>query len=171
MQHGEDSFQLGSGAEGAGQRGASRGEGELTGFVQCGSGGEGTSSRPEPTAVIIIVIIIIIIIIFRSFTKMHRMQGADVHWITGLRLCLTINPSMHACMDATLQLLLLSMCYLCVFVHVCVQDPELASDSAATDGFGRLILYLLGISFILTGLIVGGACLYRHFTPKVCVSV
>ncbi|XP_043983463.1 integral membrane protein 2A-like [Gambusia affinis] len=51
-------------------------------------------------------------------------------------------------------------------VPAAVKDPELASDSAATDGFGRLILYLLGISFILTGLIVGGACLYRHFTPK-----
>lgn len=32
---------------------------------------------------------------------------------------------------------------------------------------GRCLLTLLGLAFILTGLIVGGACVYRYFTPKV----
>uniref|UniRef100_A0A3Q2PKL9 Integral membrane protein 2 n=1 Tax=Fundulus heteroclitus TaxID=8078 RepID=A0A3Q2PKL9_FUNHE len=46
-------------------------------------------------------------------------------------------------------------------------DPELASAPAATEGStGRCLLTLLGIAFILSGLIVGGACLYRYFTPK-----
>lgn len=36
---------------------------------------------------------------------------------------------------------------------------------------GRCLLTLLGIAFILSGLIVGGACLYRYFTPKVIVCV
>ncbi|KAM7389440.1 hypothetical protein PAMP_023421 [Pampus punctatissimus] len=47
------------------------------------------------------------------------------------------------------------------------KDPELASPPAATEGStGRCLLTLLGIAFILSGLIVGGACLYRYFTPK-----
>ncbi|KAG7278105.1 hypothetical protein CRUP_029050, partial [Coryphaenoides rupestris] len=31
---------------------------------------------------------------------------------------------------------------------------------------GRCLLTLLGVAFILSGLIVGGACLYRYFAPK-----
>ncbi|KAF3838031.1 hypothetical protein F7725_009799 [Dissostichus mawsoni] len=47
------------------------------------------------------------------------------------------------------------------------KDPELASAPAGSEGStGRCLLTLLGIAFILSGLIVGGACLYRYFTPK-----
>ncbi|KAA8588528.1 hypothetical protein FQN60_009873 [Etheostoma spectabile] len=46
-------------------------------------------------------------------------------------------------------------------------DPELAAAPAGSEGStGRCLLTLLGIAFILSGLIVGGACLYRYFTPK-----
>ncbi|XP_075999607.1 integral membrane protein 2A-like [Genypterus blacodes] len=48
-----------------------------------------------------------------------------------------------------------------------VKDPELASAPVSSEGStGRCLLTLLGIAFILSGLIVGGACLYRYFTPK-----
>uniref|UniRef100_A0A3Q3G9Z1 Integral membrane protein 2 n=1 Tax=Kryptolebias marmoratus TaxID=37003 RepID=A0A3Q3G9Z1_KRYMA len=48
-------------------------------------------------------------------------------------------------------------------------DPEVASAPVGSEGStGRCLLTLLGIAFILSGLIVGGACLYRYFTPKVC---
>ncbi|XP_056295964.1 integral membrane protein 2A-like [Pseudoliparis swirei] len=48
-----------------------------------------------------------------------------------------------------------------------VKDPELACAPAGNEGStGRCLLTLLGIAFILSGLIVGGACLYRYFTPK-----
>ncbi|XP_032383439.1 integral membrane protein 2A [Etheostoma spectabile] len=47
------------------------------------------------------------------------------------------------------------------------KDPELAAAPAGSEGStGRCLLTLLGIAFILSGLIVGGACLYRYFTPK-----
>ncbi|XP_008325763.1 integral membrane protein 2A [Cynoglossus semilaevis] len=47
------------------------------------------------------------------------------------------------------------------------KDPELASAPVIHEGStGRCLLTLLGIAFILSGLIVGGACLYRYFTPK-----
>ncbi|XP_060904882.1 integral membrane protein 2A-like isoform X2 [Labrus mixtus] len=47
------------------------------------------------------------------------------------------------------------------------KDPELASAPVGSEGStGRCLLTLLGIAFILSGLIVGGACLYRYFTPK-----
>ncbi|XP_046876831.1 integral membrane protein 2A-like [Hypomesus transpacificus] len=47
------------------------------------------------------------------------------------------------------------------------KDPELASASRSNEGStGRCLLTLLGLAFILSGLIVGGACLYRYFTPK-----
>ncbi|XP_029917386.1 integral membrane protein 2A-like [Myripristis murdjan] len=47
------------------------------------------------------------------------------------------------------------------------KDPELASAPEGSEGStGRCLLTLLGIAFILSGLIVGGACLYRYFTPK-----
>ncbi|KAM9795057.1 integral membrane protein 2A-like [Neosynchiropus ocellatus] len=50
---------------------------------------------------------------------------------------------------------------------VAEKDPELASDPVGSDGStGRCLVTLLGIAFILSGLIVGGACLYRYFTPK-----
>ncbi|CAG09856.1 unnamed protein product, partial [Tetraodon nigroviridis] len=52
-------------------------------------------------------------------------------------------------------------------VPVAVKDPELASAPTGNEGStGRCLLTLLGIAFILSGLIVGGACLYRYFTPK-----
>lgn len=52
-------------------------------------------------------------------------------------------------------------------VPAAVTDPELASAPAGNEGStGRCLLTLLGIAFILSGLIVGGACLYRYFTPK-----
>ncbi|XP_068180978.1 integral membrane protein 2A-like [Antennarius striatus] len=47
-----------------------------------------------------------------------------------------------------------------------VTDPELASPAVSEGSTGRCLLTLLGIAFILSGLIVGGACLYRYFTPK-----
>uniref|UniRef100_A0AAV2MLD5 Integral membrane protein 2 n=1 Tax=Knipowitschia caucasica TaxID=637954 RepID=A0AAV2MLD5_KNICA len=48
-----------------------------------------------------------------------------------------------------------------------LKDPELAGAPVSIDGStGRCLLTLLGIAFILSGLIVGGACLYRYFTPK-----
>ncbi|KAM9849465.1 integral membrane protein 2A-like isoform 1-T2 [Aulostomus maculatus] len=47
------------------------------------------------------------------------------------------------------------------------KDPELASAQEGSEGStGRCLVTLLGIAFILSGLIVGGACLYRYFTPK-----
>ncbi|XP_033488326.1 integral membrane protein 2A-like [Epinephelus fuscoguttatus] len=52
-------------------------------------------------------------------------------------------------------------------VPAAVKDPELAIAPAGNEGStGRCLLTLLGIAFILSGLIVGGACLYRYFTPK-----
>uniref|UniRef100_A0A8C6U0Q8 Integral membrane protein 2 n=1 Tax=Neogobius melanostomus TaxID=47308 RepID=A0A8C6U0Q8_9GOBI len=46
-------------------------------------------------------------------------------------------------------------------------DPELAGTAMPSEGStGRCLLTLLGIAFILSGLIVGGACLYRYVTPK-----
>ncbi|XP_003970165.2 integral membrane protein 2A [Takifugu rubripes] len=52
-------------------------------------------------------------------------------------------------------------------VPVAVKDPELASAPSGNEGStGRCLLTLLGIAFILSGLIVGGACLYRYFAPK-----
>ncbi|GLD72121.1 integral membrane protein 2A [Lates japonicus] len=52
-------------------------------------------------------------------------------------------------------------------VPAAVKDPELASAPVGNEGStGRCLLTLLGIAFILSGLIVGGACLYRYFTPK-----
>lgn len=47
------------------------------------------------------------------------------------------------------------------------KDPEQASAPRNIQGStGRCLLTLLGLAFILSGLIVGGACLYRYFTPK-----
>ncbi|KAG9341686.1 hypothetical protein JZ751_018750 [Albula glossodonta] len=41
-----------------------------------------------------------------------------------------------------------------------------ASVYSNESSTGRCLLTLLGLAFILTGLIVGGACVYRYFTPK-----
>ncbi|KAI1898921.1 hypothetical protein AGOR_G00077370 [Albula goreensis] len=46
------------------------------------------------------------------------------------------------------------------------KDPETASVYSNESSTGRCLLTLLGLAFILTGLIVGGACVYRYFTPK-----
>ncbi|XP_004717685.1 integral membrane protein 2A [Echinops telfairi] len=43
-------------------------------------------------------------------------------------------------------------------VRVATQEKESSS--------GRCMLTLLGLSFILAGLIVGGACIYKYFMPK-----
>lgn len=51
-------------------------------------------------------------------------------------------------------------------VPAAVKDPELAGPGPSEGSTGRCLLTLLGIAFILSGLIVGGACLYRYFTPK-----
>ncbi|XP_062856457.1 integral membrane protein 2A-like [Trichomycterus rosablanca] len=46
------------------------------------------------------------------------------------------------------------------------QDPETGSVYSAETSTGRCLLTLLGLAFIISGLIVGGACVYRYFTPK-----
>ncbi|XP_076878818.1 integral membrane protein 2A-like [Brachyhypopomus gauderio] len=46
------------------------------------------------------------------------------------------------------------------------KDPETASVYRSESSTGRCLLTLLGLAFILSGLIVGGACVYRYFTPK-----
>ncbi|KAJ8394385.1 hypothetical protein AAFF_G00045960 [Aldrovandia affinis] len=51
-------------------------------------------------------------------------------------------------------------------VLVAEKDPETASVYSSENSTGRCLLTLLGLAFILTGLIVGGACVYRYFTPK-----
>ncbi|KAL2768508.1 integral membrane protein 2A isoform 1, partial [Daubentonia madagascariensis] len=44
---------------------------------------------------------------------------------------------------------------------------ELRVATQEKDGSsGRCMLTLLGLSFILAGLIVGGACIYKYFMPK-----
>ncbi|KAK6473625.1 integral membrane protein 2A-like [Huso huso] len=51
-------------------------------------------------------------------------------------------------------------------VLVAEKDPETASVYTNENSTGRCLLTLLGLAFILTGLIVGGACIYRYFIPK-----
>ncbi|KAI4886923.1 hypothetical protein NFI96_030439 [Prochilodus magdalenae] len=46
------------------------------------------------------------------------------------------------------------------------KDPETGSVYSNESSTGRCLLTLLGLAFILSGLIVGGACVYRYFTPK-----
>ncbi|XP_069469007.1 integral membrane protein 2A [Ambystoma mexicanum] len=48
---------------------------------------------------------------------------------------------------------------------VAEQDPEVATHGS-NNSTGRCLLILLGIAFILAGLIVGGACIYKYFMPK-----
>ncbi|XP_029462398.1 integral membrane protein 2A [Rhinatrema bivittatum] len=45
------------------------------------------------------------------------------------------------------------------------QDPEIATHGTE-NSTGRCLLTLLGLAFILAGIIVGGACLYKYFMPK-----
>ncbi|XP_015207214.1 integral membrane protein 2A-like [Lepisosteus oculatus] len=51
-------------------------------------------------------------------------------------------------------------------VLVAEKDPEVATEYRNENSTGRCLLTLLGLAFILTGLIVGGACVYRYFAPK-----
>ncbi|KAK6299433.1 hypothetical protein J4Q44_G00309430 [Coregonus suidteri] len=49
------------------------------------------------------------------------------------------------------------------------KDPEAAVGNLSSSNqgsTGRCVLTLLGLAFILTGAIVGAACLYRYYTPK-----
>ncbi|XP_026530440.1 integral membrane protein 2A [Notechis scutatus] len=48
---------------------------------------------------------------------------------------------------------------------VAEQDPEVATHSREGSS-GRCLLTLLGLAFILAGVVVGGACIYKHFMPK-----
>ncbi|XP_048400436.1 integral membrane protein 2A-like [Stegostoma tigrinum] len=45
-------------------------------------------------------------------------------------------------------------------------DPEAAAVSGRENSTGRCLFTLLGLAFILSGLIIGGACLYRFIVPK-----
>ncbi|KAG8509993.1 Integral membrane protein 2A, partial [Galemys pyrenaicus] len=45
-------------------------------------------------------------------------------------------------------------------------SKELLVSSEEESSSGRCMLTLLGLSFILAGLIVGGACIYKYFMPK-----
>ncbi|NP_001079561.1 integral membrane protein 2A S homeolog [Xenopus laevis] len=44
-------------------------------------------------------------------------------------------------------------------------DTEFASQGTE-NSTGRCLLTLLGLAFILAGLIVGGACIYKYFMPR-----
>ncbi|KAM9326947.1 integral membrane protein 2A [Gastrophryne carolinensis] len=46
------------------------------------------------------------------------------------------------------------------------QDPEIADHVTSAQSTGHCLLTLLGVAFILAGLIVGGACIYKFFTPR-----
>ncbi|KAL8181053.1 UNVERIFIED_CONTAM: hypothetical protein K2H54_045371, partial [Gekko kuhli] len=61
-------------------------------------------------------------------------------------------------------------CQLCQFDTETVTmieqlDPEVATHSHESSS-GRCLLTLLGIAFILAGVVVGGACIYKYFMPK-----
>ncbi|XP_038630900.1 integral membrane protein 2A-like [Scyliorhinus canicula] len=45
-------------------------------------------------------------------------------------------------------------------------DPETAVVDGGENSTGRCLFTLLGLAFILSGLIIGGACLYRFIVPK-----
>uniref|UniRef100_UPI00398EC56F integral membrane protein 2A-like n=1 Tax=Pristiophorus japonicus TaxID=55135 RepID=UPI00398EC56F len=45
-------------------------------------------------------------------------------------------------------------------------DPEAATVDGGDNSTGRCLFTLLGLAFILSGLIIGGACLYRFIVPK-----
>uniref|UniRef100_H3AMD7 Integral membrane protein 2 n=1 Tax=Latimeria chalumnae TaxID=7897 RepID=H3AMD7_LATCH len=46
------------------------------------------------------------------------------------------------------------------------KDPEVVTSRVHENSTGRCLLTLLGLAFILTGLLVGGACIYKYFIPK-----
>ncbi|XP_069841707.1 integral membrane protein 2A [Dendropsophus ebraccatus] len=46
------------------------------------------------------------------------------------------------------------------------KDPEVATTGPDSNSTGRCLLTLLGLAFILAGLIVGGACIYKFFMPR-----
>ncbi|MEE6496491.1 hypothetical protein FKM82_002385 [Ascaphus truei] len=48
------------------------------------------------------------------------------------------------------------------------KDPEIATHGThgSDHSTGRCLLTLLGLAFILAGLIVGGACIYKYFIPR-----
>uniref|UniRef100_A0A8C5QYN0 Integral membrane protein 2 n=1 Tax=Leptobrachium leishanense TaxID=445787 RepID=A0A8C5QYN0_9ANUR len=48
---------------------------------------------------------------------------------------------------------------------VAEKDPEVATHGSE-NSTGRCLLTLLGLAFILAGLIVGGACIYKYFMPR-----
>ncbi|XP_015674271.1 integral membrane protein 2A [Protobothrops mucrosquamatus] len=48
---------------------------------------------------------------------------------------------------------------------VAEQDPEVATHNREGSS-GRCLLTLLGLAFILAGVVVGGACIYKYFMPK-----
>ncbi|XP_030432506.1 integral membrane protein 2A [Gopherus evgoodei] len=45
------------------------------------------------------------------------------------------------------------------------KDPEIATHGNENSS-GRCLLTLLGLAFILAGVVVGGACIYKYFMPK-----
>ncbi|PKU35762.1 hypothetical protein llap_13933 [Limosa lapponica baueri] len=45
-------------------------------------------------------------------------------------------------------------------------DPEVATTRGGENSSGRCLLTLLGLAFILAGVVVGGACIYKYFMPK-----
>ncbi|KAM4696868.1 integral membrane protein 2A isoform 2-T2 [Rhinophrynus dorsalis] len=45
------------------------------------------------------------------------------------------------------------------------KDPEYTTHGVQ-NSTGRCLLTLLGLAFILAGLIVGGACIYKYFMPR-----
>uniref|UniRef100_A0A098LZF0 Integral membrane protein 2 n=1 Tax=Hypsiglena sp. JMG-2014 TaxID=1550645 RepID=A0A098LZF0_9SAUR len=49
---------------------------------------------------------------------------------------------------------------------VAEQDPEVATHNHREGSSGRCLLTLLGLAFILAGVVVGGACIYKHFMQK-----
>lgn len=102
----------------------------------------------------------------------HLLGERDLKWrFLKKRQALNINIefslSLSACARARVCVRVCPRARSCA----CTQDPELASAPSGNEGStGRCLLTLLGIAFILSGLIVGGACLYRYFTPKVSMS-
>ncbi|KAM9269586.1 integral membrane protein 2A [Cariama cristata] len=46
------------------------------------------------------------------------------------------------------------------------KDPEVATHGVSESSSGRCLLTLLGLAFILAGVVVGGACIYKYFMPK-----
>lgn len=53
-----------------------------------------------------------------------------------------------------------------VLVLLWLKDPEVATHGGENSS-GRCLLTLLGLAFILAGVVVGGACIYKYFMPKV----